>query len=154
MGRAAAWLLLLLVICMDDLPAYAGDIRSLPVPVDTIYPGQPITASQLTKRRFQTTANSLSGIATEENEIAGRETRRRLPAGKPIPLSVLQIPMAVRRGATALASYDVEGLSISMPVTVLRDGAAGDVIDARNMTTGAVIKVVVMAEGVVRVSRE
>ncbi len=154
MMRILAAALCLLAFGVNGIRAQAANIRSLPVPVATIYPGQAITASQLTKRRFQTTAGSLSGIATDTREITGKEARRRLPAGKPIPVSVLQIPLAVKRGATAVASYDEAGLSISMPVTILQDGAAGEMIEARNMTTGAVIKVVVTAGGRVQVSGE
>jgi flagella basal body P-ring formation protein FlgA len=154
MKRVLAVALCLLDSSVSVIPAQAANIRSLPVPVATIYPGQAITASQLTKRRFQTTASSLNGIATDAREIIGKEVRRRLPAGKPIPVSVLQVPLAVKRGATAVASYDEAGLSISMPVTILQDGASGEVIEARNMSTGAVIKVVVTARGRVQVSGE
>lgn len=140
--------------CLESLPAGAANIRSLPVPLVTIYPGQPITASQLGERQFRTTATSLNGIATEFAEVTGREARRRLPVGKPIPLSVLQTPMAVRRGTTALVTYRENGVSISMPVTILQDGTVGAIIDARNMTTGAVIRVIVMAGGGVQVAQE
>lgn len=152
MGRITACLLSLMAFCMECQPVQAATVRSLPVPAETIYPGQAITASQLTKRKFQTTANSLNGIVTEASEITGKASRRRLPAGKPIPLSVLQAPLMVRRGATTVASYDDAGLSISTPVTTLQDGAAGDMIDARNMSTGAIIKVIVGPDGGVRVN--
>lgn len=154
MRLVAAILLSVLAVCMESRTAHAGTIRTLPVPAETIYPGQAITAAQLTGRKFQTTANSLNGIATDESEITGQEALRRLPAGKPIPLSALHAAMTVKRGATAVASYDDAGLSISMPVTILQDGAAGDVIDARNMSTGALIKVVVLADGGVKVGTE
>lgn len=144
-----------LLICTGAFHhALASGIRSLPVPTGTIYPGKTIDASQLTQRQFQTTANSLMGIATEAGEITGKEARHRLPAGKPIPLSALQTPLAVRRGATAVASFEDAGLAISSPVTILEDGAAGDMIDARNPSTGAIIKVVVLPNGGVTVVAE
>lgn len=154
MMRASIVLLTLAALCADCRTAASATVRSLPVPADTIYPGQAIAASQLMMRKFQTTDTSLSGIATDADAITGKEARRRLPAGKPIPLSVLQTPLAVRRGATAAASYDEDGLSISTTVTILQDGAVGDIIDARNMSTGAVIKVVVLADGSVKVDTE
>lgn len=154
MMRAGVIVLTLAAVCLESPAANGASIRSLPVPVQTIYPGQAIRASQLMARKFQTTATSLNGIATDAREITGKEARRRLSAGQPIPLSVLQAPLSVRRGATSLASYDDDGLSISTPVTILQDGATGDVIDARNMSTGAVIKVVVLADGSVKVAAE
>lgn len=154
MRRLGVFLVSLTACWMEGPSVQASSIRSLPVPVETIYPGQAIQTSQLMQRKFQTTANSLTGIATDASEIAGKESRRRLPAGKPIPLSVLQAPLAIRRGSTAVAAYDDTGLSISTPVTILEDGVAGDVIDARNMATGAVIQVEVLTDGGVRVIAE
>ena len=122
-------------------------IRSLPVPTDTIYPGEVITADRLTERQFQTTAQSATGVATSSDEVIGRETRRRLLPGKPITLGGLGVPLAVKRGMPAIAFYREEGFSISTPVIALSDGVEGDVIDVRATETGAVIKVQVLADG-------
>lgn len=131
-------------------PAHGGDtaaIRSLPVPAATIYPGQVISPDQLTTRRFQTTPQSLSGVATEAAQILGKETRRRLIAGRPVSLAALSVPVAIRRGAPAIAFYRESGFSISTPVIALEDGSEGDIIDARATATGAVIQVEVQANG-------
>jgi len=149
-----------MVMCAVLLLAIAGcgsaaagekSIRSLPVPVETIYPGQAITADQLTARRFQTTAQSINGIALEESQIIGKETRRRLVAGQPVSLASLTAPLAIRRGATVVASYTEDGFSISTPVMALRDGSAGEVIEARATATGAIVKVQVEANGALSV---
>ena len=122
-------------------------VRSLPVPSETILPGEIITVDRLTERKFQTTAQSVAGIATSRDEVVGRETRRRLLAGKPIMLAGLGVPVLVRRGTSAVAFYREEGFSISTPVIALSDGSEGDMIDARATETGAVIKVQVLAGG-------
>ena len=146
-----AVLLLALAGSGSTVTASEKTIRSLPVPVETIYPGQAITAGQLTARRFQTTAQSVNGIALDESQIIGKETRRRLVAGQPVSLASLTAPLAIRRGATAIASYNEDGFSISTPVTALRDGSAGDVIEARAAATGAIVKVQVAADGALSV---
>lgn len=132
---------------MHGAAAESPAIRALPVPRETIYPGEVVTAQRLTDRQFQTTSQSLAGIATSSAEIIGRQTRRRLAAGQPVPLGGLIVPLAIRRGMPGVASYREEGFSISTPVIALSDGAEGDVIDARATETGAVIKVQILAGG-------
>ncbi|MCA3554237.1 flagellar basal body P-ring formation chaperone FlgA [Aestuariivirga sp.] len=135
----------------------AGDgttVRALPVPRETMFPGDVITADRLTDRQFQTTEQSVRGIATSSSEVIGKETRRRLVAGMPIALGGLGTPLAIRRGAAAVAVYRDEGFSISTSVIALSDGAEGDVIDARALETGAVIKVQVLPDGALAVLGE
>lgn len=132
----------------------SGGIRLLPVPADSIAAGEVITADDLTQRRFKTTPRSLSGIATERGEIAGKEARRPLQAGRPIPLSALIKPLAVRQGEKVTASYEDAGLSISTELLALEDGSTGDVISLRNMTTGIVVRAEVLAGGRLAVRSE
>lgn len=124
-----------------------GSITSLPVPAVTLLPGEIVRPSQITERKFRTTPRSLTGIATQVSEVTGKEIRRRLLAGRPIPLSALSKPMAVRRGSKVTVSYEEEGFSISTEAVALEDGATGDVIEARNAATGNVIRAEVLASG-------
>lgn len=139
-----------------DAAVASGDmsIRSLPVPVDTILPGEIITADRLTERQFKTTPRSLAGVATRVTEVVGRETRRRLLAGTPISLAGLSEPFAVKRGTVSSAVYREDGFSISTQVIVLADGVEGEVIDARATDTGAIIKVEVLPGGELQVAGE
>ena len=122
-------------------------VRTLPVPRETLFPGDVLTSDKLTERQFQTTSQSVQGIATSSSEVLGKETRRRLTAGMPIALGGLGVPLAVKRGMAAVALYRDEGFSISTSVIVLDDGAEGDVINARALETGATIKVQVLPGG-------
>lgn len=136
------------------LSGETGSIRSLPVPSATIYPGQVIEADLLTSRRFQTTPQSLNGIATDDEQIVGKETRRRLIAGRPISLSALTKPVTIRRGAPGVAFYREDGFSISTPVIALEDGSSGDIIDVRATANGSVIQVEVRSNGELAVLAE
>ncbi|MFM8748046.1 MAG: flagellar basal body P-ring formation chaperone FlgA [Aestuariivirga sp.] len=138
----------------SDALAETGSIRSLPVPTVTIYPGQVIEADHLTSRRFQTTPQSLSGIAVDGEQILGKETRRRLIAGRPISLAALTKPAAIKRGESGVAFYREDGFSISTPVIALEDGASGDVIDVRATANGSVIQVEVKSNGELAVLAE
>ena len=149
--RLRRWLSTSFAICLvaEGVTAQADGttIRALPVPSETIYPGEVITTDRLSERQFQTTAQSVMGIATDRDEVVGKQARRRLVAGMPIALGGTGVPLTVKRGATAVAFYREEGFSISTPVIALSDGAEGDVIDARATETGAIIKVQVMTDG-------
>jgi flagella basal body P-ring formation protein FlgA len=141
---------LLLLFALTAVPAAAegnDGIRALPVPVSTIPAGQIVGYADLSDRKFQTTPRSLMGIAMTAAEIAGLEARRTLQAGRPIPLSALTKPLAVRRGTKVTASYEETGFSISAQLMALEDGAAGDVITARNIDSGAIVRVTVLQDG-------
>ena len=145
-----------LALLAADVAVASGDmsIRALPVPVETILPGEIITADRLTERQFKTTPRSLAGVATRATEVVGRETRRRLLAGTPINLAGLSEPFAVKRGAISSAIYREDGFSISTQVVVLADGTEGEIIDARATDTGTIIKVEVLPGGELQVVGE
>jgi flagellar basal body P-ring formation protein FlgA len=127
--------------------AVAAEIRDLPVPAATILPNTIITVAQIRPRSFRVTSTSVAGFATVESEILGKQARRRLIAGKPIPLASLTLPFAIRRGTIAAALYHDEGFTISISLVALADGAAGDMIEARNIETGTVVLARVRADG-------
>ncbi len=127
--------------------AAVADVRELPVPASTIYPNTIITGELVTGRRFKVTAASVAGFATAPSELIGKQTRRRLIAGKPIPLSSLSPPFAVRRGAVIAALYEEDGFSISTMLVALQDGAVGDIIPARNTASGAIVQAMVKPDG-------
>ena len=135
-------------------PQAVAEIRDLPVPSVTIYPNDIISGSLLIERRFRVTSTSVVGFATNRASIIGMQSRRRLSAGKPIPLAALGIPVAVRRGATVSASYSELGFSISASLIALQDGAAGDVIDARNTSSGVLVRALVRPDGTLQVGGE
>ena len=131
-------------------PACA-EIRDLPVPSATIYPDAVITGSQVVPRRFRVTETSTNGFVTDMAQVIGKQARRRLIAGKPIPLAAISAPFAVRRGGVVNATYAEDGFSISTSLVALSDGAAGEIIQARNPETGIVLQVAVNDDGTVSV---
>ena len=135
-------------------PPAAGDIRDLPVPAVTIYPNDIITSGSITQRRFRVTSTSIIGFATDSASIIGTQARRRLVAGRPIPLAAFGVPIAIRRGANVPASYMEEGFSITASLVALQDGMAGDVIEARNNGTGVLVRATVQADGSLQVTAE
>lgn len=144
-----------LLLWMSTTPAGAdGGIRLLPVPSATIASGQIIGSNDVSERRFKTTPRSLSGIATEKDDVTGKMARRPLQAGRPIPLSALAKPVSVRRGSKVTATFAEAGLMISIQLVALEDGGVGDVITARNAATGATVEATVTAAGQLAVSAQ
>lgn len=142
---------LLVLATAGGWPSARADIRDLPVPNATIYPETLITESQVVPRSFRVTETSTNGFVTDMAQVVGKQARRRLIAGKPIPLSAISAPFAVRRGGVVTATYEEEGFSISTTLVALSDGVAGDVIQARNPDTGIVLPVAVQEDGTVAV---
>ncbi len=135
-------------------PSAAADVRALPVPNVTIHVNDVITAALVIERNFRVTTTSIAGFATDRGAIIGKQARRTLVAGKPIPLLALGAAIAIRRGATISAVYNDEGFSITASLIALQDGSAGDTIEARNNASGIQVNATVQSDGTVLVSSE
>ncbi len=131
-----------------------GKVTVLPVPASTISAGQIIQMDDLSERAFRTTRRSLAGIATTRSEIEGKEARRPLIAGRPIPSSAIMRPLVVRRGEKVTAFYEEAGFTISMQLLSMEDGSTGDVIMLRNSITGTLIKAEIRENGTIGVRRD
>ena len=132
----------------------AAEIRALPVPAATIYPDEVINGAMLSERRFRVTTASVRGFATSGSAVLGKQARRRLIAGEPIPLAALADRVAVRRGMSIAAAYQEDGFTISTFLIALQDGSSGDVINARNAASGAIVRALVRSDGTLLVTGE
>lgn len=137
-----------LLTCAGVLRA---EIRELPVPAQTITPRSIIRAGDIVYRKFRTTETSVRGIALDAGQILGLQARRRLVAGRPVPLAALGKAVLVERGTRSLALFALDGLSINASLIALEEGSAGDVIMARNPESGIVVQATVSADGTLRV---
>lgn len=128
----------------------AGDIR-LVLPNVTIYPGDIIADGQVIERDFPEGAVAKYPLANDRSMVVGKVARRTLLPGKPIPLTGVRDPDVISRGGTIVAMFKAGGLTITSTVTPLRAGQVGDVIEARNIDSGQIIRGVVQADGTLRV---
>jgi flagella basal body P-ring formation protein FlgA len=81
------------------------------------------------------------------SEVSGKEAKRTLAAGKPIPLNALKAPDVVKRGQLARAVYRTQGLEITTSLTPLEDAPAGAIVKARNPETGITVEALVAPGG-------
>lgn len=134
-------------LLVGSLRAEGSGLRMLPVPTRVLEVGEIIGEKDITERQYQTTARSLIGIALDSSSVIGREVRRRIHPGRPIPLSATSVPRIVHRGDRVNMTYRHEQILISVQVIALADGAVGDVITARNIESGAMISAEVLGNG-------
>jgi len=143
-GASAAW--------AGDMSAPSPEGDVLPVPVMTIYPGDPIDDAMLADEIFPMGTAESSPFAPSRRALVGKVARRTLLPGKPIPLAGVADPELVRRGVPIEVSFASGGLQISTVATALQSGSLGARIQLRNPESGRIITGSVQADGSVRVN--
>ena len=139
-----------LALVLSAGPAFAAD-TIVAVPTVTLYPGDVIGDQQIVERPFGANALGKFPIIAERELLVGKVARRTLLPGKPIPLNGVKDPDVIVRGGTILAVYRAGGLTITSVVAPLRAGGVGDIIEARNVDSGQIIRGQVQADGTLRV---
>ncbi|MEM6848445.1 MAG: flagellar basal body P-ring formation chaperone FlgA [Pseudomonadota bacterium] len=132
-----------------------GEDRSgglLPVPAELIERGTTITADMLTERHFYFDPERPLSVLTSPTPALGKAARVTLRAGKPIPKNAFRRVQLISRGRPAEAVFRLGGLTITAAVLPQDDGAAGDLVRARNMDSHRVIAGIVSATGKIEVS--
>ena len=139
--------LLVMAMLLGGAEPALAEVRPLPVPVVTLYPGDVLDAQRIGFKDFHLTADTPDRFAMTRAQLEGKTARRTLVAGKPIALAHVAGQRVVRKGVPAHAAWQKGALSIDLMVEPLDDGAAGDLIRARNSETGAELRVLVRADG-------
>lgn len=130
----------------------AADTRNLPVPNVTLYPGDAINTQGLSLKVFSGNPSIWANYVLDAEALAGKEARRTLVAGQPIALAAIKTPDVVKRGVATRAVLRSGGLEITTLLTPLASGAAGEVVEARNIESGITVPATVMADGSLLVS--
>lgn len=148
------------IVCILSMALLAGswavsafaEAVMLPVPTVTLYPGDPLSPQTIGEKKFSASAAVLRNYATSPDMLFGKSAKRTLVAGKPILLSMIQLPATVRQGALTRAEFSAGGLMIATRLIPLHDGAAGEFVSARNPDTGLVVQAMVRNDGTLQVS--
>jgi flagella basal body P-ring formation protein FlgA len=131
-----------------------AEIIDLPVPRITIYPGDTISAEQLTDRAFLAHTVTRSSIFDDRAALVGKVARRTLLPGRPVPVNAIREPYLVNQGKLALVLFENGGLTITTQAVALQNGGAGDVVTLRNPDSGLVIRGTVENDGTVRLGAQ
>jgi flagella basal body P-ring formation protein FlgA len=141
----------LAALAFSPAPAVA-EVISLPVPRETIYPGDEITVARLRQRGFERASVQEQLVATAAAQVEGATARRTLPAGQPIPRAWVGKAHVLKQGQIATAVFEAGGLRITCAVVTLEAGGEGDIIRVRNLETTATITGAVQANGLIKVN--
>ena len=124
-------------------------VVSVPVPARRVGRGETLSEADLTDSEMPAAIIGPE-VLTDLADIIGKEARRPLLSGRPVPSASLIEPRAVRKGEKVLISFTDGGLNLSAPGKAMEDGAIGDMVRVINANSNKAITVVVEAEGRVR----
>jgi flagella basal body P-ring formation protein FlgA len=131
--------------------AEASDDIALPVPKVTIYPGDVIESEKLSERLFVARTVARGTVFESHDPVIGKVANKTLLLGKPIPVNAVRDPYVVTQGKPTLIIFRDEGLTITSTAMALQNGGIGDIISARNIDSGLIVRGTVQADGTVRV---
>ena len=126
----------------------------LPVPTVTIYPGDTIKDSMLRMQAYPSTFRARSAVIDAPAAIAGRQARRMLLPGEPVPVNAVDDPRLVSRGAPTQMIFEENGLVITTVGAPLQNGGLGETIRVRNTDTNRIVLGTVMADGRIRIGAQ
>jgi len=97
------------------------------------------------------TSRLARGYFMSPDQIVGKELRRSVGAGTLLTPGMLVEPMAIRRGQSVTILARGASVSVSMGGTALADGAIGERIRVRNLSSARVVEAVVRSAETVEV---
>jgi flagellar basal body P-ring formation protein FlgA len=132
--------------------AVAGRARRLveaAVPARRVERGTTLSAEDL-EPRWVDEAQLAEGAVLDAADLVGRESRRALPAGRPVRAADLGAPRLVLRGEPVTLVYASGGLEISAAGEALDAAGEGEIVRVLNPAGGTVRKGVVVGRRLVR----
>ena len=118
----------------------------LPMLVMPVNRGDIISASDV-QMQEQRITRDLVGYIAKAQEIIGKEARKNLSAGSKVRKSDIIAPQIVDRGQTVDLIARSSGLVVNMQGKALANGAAGERLLVKNMSSGKRIEGLVLTDG-------
>lgn len=122
----------------------------VPVPRQTIYPGQRIQAAMIAWRAWRGRRN-LAGLVTAKDALIGKVARSTLLPNRAIYIAALREPHAVDKGQMVGFFFKLNGIEIYGKGIAQQSGAVGAYVQVENVDSGRVISGTVQRDGSVRV---
>lgn len=127
----------------------ARSVVEVPVLARDVPPGGAIAAADIVL--VDTLDRPQAGTALRPEDLMGQAARRHLKAGRPVRLSDLQAPLAVRKGDMVTMIYEAPGVTLTAMGRAVAAGAVGDVIPVQNPQSMRTVEARVSAQGQVTV---
>jgi flagella basal body P-ring formation protein FlgA len=84
-------------------------------------------------------------------EVKGMVLKRPVTAGTVFSTAMLQPAILIKRGEKVIISAETDSLQVRMEGVALQEGAKGELIEVKNLSSRQVIEAVVLSPGVVQV---
>jgi flagella basal body P-ring formation protein FlgA len=150
--KSRAWrLVAVAALCLAGALTPAAANVELPVPRNTIYPGQVIEEGMLVARAFRSGAAANAPVATSAEALIGKVARQTLLPGHPVATNAVRDQNVVTQGKATLIVFREGALTITATGLALQSGGTGDVITVRNVDSGRTVKGKVESDGSVNV---
>jgi len=121
------------------------------VPVRRLTPGEIIAAGDLSVQPMRTDGLSARSLVNE-GDLVGKQVRRVLAAGRPVPDGYVAAPTVVERNKAVTVEYRSGALLLTARGRALQDGGVGDLIRIQNLDSNRTITAVVSGPGTVTAS--
>jgi flagella basal body P-ring formation protein FlgA len=113
-------------------------------------PNITLTAAQLTTGRADQLAGS-AGLVTDPRLVQGKVLRVGLMAGNPVLSTLLDQPIAVRRGQNVVLTLIDASMTLKTTATAMEDGRVGDSISVQNAASQKTLRATVSRDGGVEI---
>ncbi len=124
---------------------------SLPVPLRTIYPKDPVKKEDFTFKEYEVNEVAQRTYVISLSQLDQQVAAKALPAGRPIPLRSLKRAADVAKGQQVVARYVSDGIEIQGILVPEQDGVIGDTVRVRNPETGVTLLARVAPDGTLAV---
>ncbi|MCH9852886.1 MAG: flagellar basal body P-ring formation chaperone FlgA [Alphaproteobacteria bacterium] len=102
--------------------------------------------------RFENIKNLHDGIITIAGDIIGMETKRHIRANSNLQFRDFQMPLLVKKKQQVNMVLATKTIKITATGIALQDGAMGDIISIKNVTSGIVVEGKVVSAETVQIS--
>jgi len=93
------------------------------------------------------------GYLTDPQQAYGLVLKRSIASGAPVVPSALEAPRAIRRGEkVTVVGRSPSGIEVRMAGTALMDGAAGERIRVRNLSSNRIVEGTVAGAGIIEIN--
>jgi len=103
-------------------------------------------------REAQSTSNQARYMQDQSKQLIGKILTRSQASGRPFDAKFLKAPLLVKRGQTVILLAQTASVQIRMKGSALADGAKGDLIKVKNLSSRRIIEGIVVKPGVIAVT--
>ena len=106
----------------------------------------------ITVRELQKNAFQARYVQEQQVELLGKILKRAMPSGSPYDARNLKAPLWVKRGEIVILLAKTKTMQIRMKGSALANGAKGDLIKVRNLSSRRIVEGIVVNPGIISVT--